>query len=87
MTGTVAHSHRTGGSLWRRLFTERNDVIKAFLNEHAELSKADEKYQISEGDTSNYWEETAANALIPLTDMLNMALYNINNKDAVWHGD
>lgn len=67
--------------------TECNDIIKALLNEHAELSKVDEKYQISEGDTSNYWETTAANALIPLTDMLNMALYNINNKDAVWDGD
>lgn len=79
-TGTRTHYYYKDG-------TECNDIITAYLKERAELNKVEEKYQISEGDTSNYWEATAANALIPLTDMLNMALYNINNKDAVWEGD
>lgn len=51
------------------------------------LIQKDEKYSVSEGDTSDYWEATAANAMIPLMDMLNMALTNMNNPDAVWDGD
>lgn len=67
--------------------TECFDIINAFLSKHVELNKVEEKYSVSEGDTSDYWQATAANAIIPLTDMLNMALCNMNNKDAVWEGD
>lgn len=62
------------------------DPIKAYASGNV-ISKVNEPYEISEGDISDYWETTAANALIPLTDMLNMALYNIGNADAVWDGD
>lgn len=66
---------------------ECKDVIYAMFFEKVELTKLDEEYKISEGDTSDYWEETAANAIIPLMDMLNMALFNADNPDAVWDGD
>jgi len=43
-----------------------------------------EEYYVCEGDTSNYWEPTAANAITPLKDMIHMA---IECPDAVWDGD
>ena len=66
---------------------ECNDPIHAMLHDKIKLIQKDEKYSVSEGDTSDYWEATAANAMIPLMDMLNMALTNMNNPDAVWDGD
>ena len=40
--------------------------------------------EISEGDTSNYWIDTAANALKPLYQLLTMAKLR---PDGVWDGD
>lgn len=44
----------------------------------------EEEYDISEGDTSDYWEETAANALRPLHQLIAMAQIR---PDGVWDGD
>lgn len=41
-------------------------------------------YHISEGDMSNYWTATAANAIKPLLDMIVMATDNLTEKDVVW---
>ena len=43
-----------------------------------------EEYEISEGDTTNYWEDTAANALRPLYQLIAMARIR---PDGVWEGD
>lgn len=51
------------------------------------LDRKEEKYMISEGDTSDYWQATAANAIKPLLDMLVMATDNLLEKDVIWSGD
>lgn len=43
-----------------------------------------EEYDVSEGDTSSYWEETAANAIRPLHQLIAMAQIR---PDGVWEGD
>ena len=43
-----------------------------------------EEYDISEGDTSNYWTDTAANALRPLHQLIAMARIR---PDGIWEGD
>ena len=43
-----------------------------------------EEYDISEGDTSNYWTDTAANALRPLYQLIAMARIR---PDGIWEGD
>lgn len=50
------------------------------------LDIREDYYQISEGDTSDYWEETAANAIIPLQTMLIFATV-LENEDCIWCGD
>lgn len=45
-----------------------------------------ETYTVSEGDLSDYWEATAANAIAPLEDMLRMATLMVG-VDCVWDGD
>lgn len=42
------------------------------------------EYEVSEGDTDNYWEPTAASAIKALEQMLFMALEYPN---AIWNGD
>ena len=47
------------------------------------LTPIKERYIVSEGDTSNYWEATAANAIIPLRIMLFFAV-NLEDKECFW---
>ena len=54
---------------------------------NVEAVKKEVHYMVSEGDTKNYWEATACNAIRPLKDMILMATDNILNTDAVWNGD
>ena len=65
---------------------EYKDPINAILNS-LPYRKEEEVYEVSEGDTSNYWESTAANAIIPLMDMLHMAVEHLSDEEAVWDGD
>ena len=65
---------------------EYKDPINAIINS-LPYRKEEEIYEVSEGDTSNYWEGTAANAIIPLMDMLYMAVEHLFDKEAVWDGD
>ena len=65
---------------------EYKDPINAILNS-LPYRKEEEVYEVSEGDTSNYWESTAANAIIPLMNMLHMAVEHLSDKEAVWDGD
>lgn len=47
----------------------------------------EEVYAISEGDTSDYWEATAGNAIEALWNMIFIATDQMMNEDAVWNGD
>ena len=64
---------------------EYKDPINAIINSLP--YRKEEEIYVSEGDTSNYWEGTAANAIIPLMDMLYMAVEHLFDKEAVWDGD
>lgn len=65
---------------------EYKGPINAIINS-LPYRKEEEIYEVSEGDTSNYWEGTAANAIIPLMDMLHMAVEHLSDEEAVWNGD
>lgn len=80
-------SERTRHHYYYQDGTKCDNPIKAILDEKTKLKTQEERYIVSEGNTNDYWEATAANAIIPLMDMLNMALANVNNPDAVWTGD
>lgn len=62
------------------------DIIDTFRDDSKVIEKV-EKYAISEGDTSNYWESTAANAVEPLYDMIKIALEFIEEDECYWDGD
>ncbi len=65
---------------------EVNNPIHGIL--HGEVyEKIEETYYVSEGDTSKYWEPTAANAILTLETMLVMAVDNILDENIVWDGD
>ena len=67
------------------LVTEREE-IDAILH-HTYDEKKEIKFMVNEGDMSNYWTATAANAIKPLMDMIVMATDNLTEKDVVWSGD
>lgn len=80
---------KTGTRIRRRYWKDGKEVkddIGAILH-GIKLEKTTEEYTVSEGDTSNYWERTAANAIHPLQTMLIMATDNLTNPDIVWDGD
>ena len=68
----------------QRLFiTKMADAIM-----HKEKKKKKEvTYMVNEGDMSDYWQATAANAIKPLQDMIVMATDNLTEKGIVWDGD
>lgn len=59
------------------------DVFEA-VRDNIKYTVKTEEYDISEGDTSNYWEETAANAIRPLHQLIAMAQIR---PDGIWEGD
>lgn len=59
------------------------DVFEA-VRDNIKYTVKTEEYDISEGDTSNYWTDTAANALRPLHQLIAMARIR---PDGVWEGD
>lgn len=65
--------------------SEREE-IDAILH-HTYDEKKEIKFMVNEGDMSNYWTATAANAIKPLMDMIVMASDNLTEKDVVWSGD
>ena len=65
--------------------SEREE-IDAILH-HTYDEKKEIKFMVNEGDMSNYWTATAANAIKPLMDMIVMASDNLTEKDVVWNGD
>lgn len=65
--------------------SEREE-IDAILH-HTYDEKKEIKFMVNEGDMSNYWTATAANAIRPLQDMIVMASDNLTESDIVWDGD
>lgn len=49
-------------------------------------TETEKSYMVSEGDTSNYWTATAANAILPLVQILHMSVACML-QDVVWDGD
>ena len=48
------------------------------------VSKEEVEFEVSEGDTADYWLATAANALKPLYQLIALARMR---PDCVWDGD
>lgn len=65
--------------------SEREE-IDAILH-HTYDEKKEITFMVNEGDMSNYWTATAANAIRPLQDMIVMASDNLTESDIVWDGD
>lgn len=65
---------------------EITDPIRGILHGE-EYEVKEEVYEVSEGDTSDYWEATAGNAIESLWNMIFIATDQMMNKDAVWDGD
>ena len=65
--------------------TERTLRNGQEIPEHEEVDAI--LYLVNEGDMSNYWTATAANAIKPLMDMIVMATDNLTEADVVWDGD
>lgn len=94
-TRTVAYDKK--GNVVPLSLTDRLDIIrksaiaekngKNYEPPFSELKQ--EKYikTVDEGSIDNYWEATAANALLPLYDMLHMATEHLGNQDAIWDMD
>lgn len=61
-------------------------IIDAIMHKDYDETK-EVKYMVNEGDMSDYWQATAANAIKPLQDMIVMATDNLTEKGIVWDGD
>lgn len=62
------------------------DEIEAILHS-AYDEKKEITFMVNEGDMSDYWQATAANAIKSLQDMIVMATDNLTEKCIVWDGD
>ena len=62
-----------------------SDPIQYILH-NIPVTTQEETYEVSEGDTSDYWEPTAANVILALTSMAHMAI-DCFGCDCVWDGD
>lgn len=77
------------GKRTANIYRDRNGYEVSFdcyiMNIGKENFTIEEKeYEVSEGDMSDYWEETAANAIRPLYQLLAMAQLR---PDGIWDGD
>ena len=72
----------------KKIYYDKNDKEIDFndlIVGRAECKREEEiEYEISEGDTDNYWEATAANAIKPLYQLIALAKMR---PDCVWDGD
>lgn len=66
---------------------DEHPIVIALTRKNDTYSYEDEEYEVYEGDTSNYWEATAQNAIIPLMDMIAMASQFFDEDNLVWDGD
>lgn len=93
MIDRIRHCYQNEDGTWkigkrtRTIFYDEdgNDISNIFCFDKS-YRKEEVKYNISEGNTTHYWETTAANAILALQQMLHLAIECIN-KDVVWNGD
>lgn len=83
--GTWKTGHRT-----KKIFYDKNgkeiDFLDALSN-NIEYTSKEIEYYIDEGDTNNYWEKTAMNAIEALTNMLYIATDALTVPNCVWEID
>lgn len=70
--------------IYRDRFGSKIDLLEYVKYKYNGATKEEQKYIVSEGDTSDYWEETAANAIRPLHQLIAMAKMR---PDGTWKGD
>ena len=58
--------------------------IVALINRNKSVREEEVEYEVSEGDTSDYWMDTAANAIRPLHQLVALAKMR---PDCIWDGD
>ena len=58
--------------------------IDAFINKITPFREEEVEFEVSEGDTSDYWLDTAANAIKPLYQLIALAKMR---PDCIWDGD
>lgn len=66
--------------------TENGEEVNFWtaMSHGIKTTKKETSYYVSEGDVSNYWERTAANAIESLKNMLVMATDFVTDPDAIW---
>lgn len=72
----------------RRIYYDENgnemDGMIAFINKIVPTGKEDVEFEVCEGDTGDYWMDTAANAIRPLYQLIALAKMR---PDCIWDGD
>ena len=58
--------------------------IVALINKITPVRKEEVEFEVNEGDTSDYWMDTAANAIKPLYQLIALAKMR---PDCIWDGD
>ena len=67
------------------LFVENElENMLVFLKQQVPANEEIIEYEVDEGDTSNYWLATAANAIKPLHQLIALAKMR---SDCIWDGD
>lgn len=93
MISRIEKKYKNRDGSWKTAVRKRTIYFDQFGNEidvykticqDIQYTEKHEKYEVNEGDTSDYWERTAANALRPLHQLLAMARIR---PDGVWKGD
>lgn len=96
LEGMIAHLEKKYKKNGKWITTKRNKVIYydengneidgmiAFIERIAPVRKEDTEFEVSEGDTSDYWLDTAANAIRPLYQLIALAKMR---PDCIWDGD
>lgn len=93
MIEKIAEKYRDENGNWLRgkrtktqYITEDGEKVDFWyaMSHEANTTRKVINYYVSEGDTSNYWECTAANAIKALENMLAIANDFVNDSDAVW---
>ena len=93
MVARIRHRYQNEDGTWKTGKRTKTVVYDADGNDISntyrfgeDYRKEEIEYTVSEGDTANYWESTAANAILALQQMLHLAIECIG-EDVVWNGD
>ena len=85
---TEAHLNVTYnyGQYYKEVYEKGNELVNVlvFLKQQVSVKEEIIEYEVDEGDTSDYWLATAANAIRPLHQLI--ALTKMR-PDCIWDGD